>query len=248
MIIHPYSHDITASEIEDIKSLGFEIKGDIISCEDFVNRYFHNCDLLKLLRELNDILIPLCNTKIFKSVTLSNTYPPKIEINIQSEDCGDDERGLALSRVFTWENNELIVKHEFFVLPKSARNKGISKQVYRSCIQQYVNMGIQKIRIFAGLQEGGYIWAKTFFVAAHREEMAFILNVSRTKLTQRQFQAIERIYNNYYTKNPDGNAFPIKKWAELPFMESILKGSQWNGVIDLTNREQFTNFTKYVSG
>ncbi len=236
MNIHPYSHNITETEIEVIKTLGFEIRGEMGKCEDFVSRYFHNCDLLTLLRELNDILIPVCQTKIFKSVTFSRTIPPVIKIEFQSEDCGDDERGLILSRIFTWEEEQLVVIHDCFILPASARYKGVGKQVYRSCIQQYVNMGVKRILVNASLQDGGYMWAKYFFTATDQQDVAQILYKSKFTLTPKQYNAIERIYNNYYTKNPNGRAFPIQKWAELPFMETLLRGCQWKGVIDLTNR------------
>lgn len=247
MKIQPYSHDITASEIELIRSMGFEIKGEVGDCEDLVKRYFHNCDLLKLLHDLNEILEAVCVTRIFKSVTFSSEVPPRIKIEFQSEDCGDDETGLILSRIFTWENDQLVVIHECFVLPAAARYKGIGKQVYRSCVQQYINMGVEKIIVNASLQDGGYMWAKYFFTAVNQQDMAQILYKSRTKLTPKQYNAIERIYNNYYMKNPNGQSFPIRKWAELPFMEGILRGCQWKGVIDLTNSDQFTNFSTYVS-
>lgn len=112
--------------------------------------------------------------------------------------------------------------------------------------QQYLNLGIAKCYIYA-CRDGGLVWGRMHFAAVYQSEMKVILEIAKPKLTEKQFNAVERIYNNYYTKNPRGQEFPINKWAELPFMEKILRNSIWHGVLDLQNRQQLANFISYVS-
>lgn len=216
--------------------------------DDFVNKYFPNCDLFSLLQQINVLLAPYCKSQIEKSVHLSTGPPPSVEIFFATDDCHDEFTGLALLRTFTREANELVVKHDFFRLPLDCRGKGIAKKLFRVFIQQYVNMGIKKIKVFAALADGGYVWARNFFTADNKAEVEEILNKSRQQLNPEQFKFVKRIYDNYYIKDPGGKTFPIQKWAELPFMKDVLRGSEWEGTIDLSNSEQFSNFTKYVLG
>lgn len=248
MQISQYNHTVTPTEINAIKLIGFGITANIAESEDdFLNKYFPNCDLFSLLQQIDNLLTPYCKSQIEKSVHLSAGPPPKVGILFSTDDYHDELMGLVLLRTFTWAN-ELIVKHDFFRLPFDCRGKGIAKRLFRSFIQQYVNMGVKKIRVFAALADGGYVWAKNFFTADNKAEMEEILNKSRQHLNSEQFKFVERIYDNYYIKDPVGKAFPIQKWAELPFMKDVLRGSEWEGTIDLSNSEQFSNFTKYVLG
>lgn len=245
MNIKPETHFLTSAEIAEIESLGFQFLGISAFQENFINENFPNCNLFLLLKQINNIFSPLCNVPVTKLIYLNNSTP-EIKIQFFTDDYEDEIHGLAFSRIFCWKGEDLVVKHDYFRLPQSNRGKGIAKLIFRVCIQQYVNMNINKILVQACLKDGGYTWARNFFTANNQDEMKQILDNAQSKLTTFQFQAIEKIYRNYYSKNPAGIAFPIVKWAELPFMKEILRGSSWHGMIDLDNHEQFTNFISYV--
>jgi GNAT superfamily N-acetyltransferase len=246
MIPESKTHSLTSDEIEEIIALGFQFQGISTLHEDFINTNFPNFNLLLFSKLINNILSPLCHTAIYKFIHLNNLTPPEIHFEYYTDNYYDEVNGLALLRIFSWQNEKLIVTHDYFRLPESGRGKGIAKQVFRASLQQYVNMGVKKILVHAALKDGGYVWARNFFTATNQNEIRLILNDARKKLTLLQFKAVKRIYTNYYTKNPKGGAFPIVKWAELPFMKDILRGSSWHGLIDFDNQEQFSNFTSYV--
>jgi len=107
-------------------------------------------------------------------------------------------------------------------------------------------MGVDKIKVEAALDDGGYVWAKTLFAASVPEEVTAILTKASSEMHPAQFKFVKRIYDNYYGKHPDGRAFPMNKWAELPGMEQILRGSYWHGEIDLNNNELLAKFIDYV--
>ena len=107
-------------------------------------------------------------------------------------------------------------------------------------------MGVGQINVHAALTDGGYVWAKHFFTATKKDEVSQILEVAEKRLRGSQFSMVKRIFDNYYYKHPNGMDFPINKWAEIPFMKEILRGTSWHGSIDLNNTEQFNNFISYV--
>ena len=76
-------------------------------------------------------------------------------------------------------------------------------------------MNAKKITVHAGLSGGGYTWARHGFVAVDRREVELILAKGKQQLTSDQFAIAERIYMVYYSKNPDGRAFPMELWAAL---------------------------------
>ncbi|MBV7533131.1 hypothetical protein [Chitinophaga sp. sic0106] len=248
MTFEKYTHKIASAEIAALKLLGYRMEGLHAEEDRFINNNFPNCDLHRLLIQVNNLLNPLSDRHKRKGVIFESSIPPSLRLYYLADDFEDVNTGLAIARTFTWETGALVAKHDFFRLPRVHRGRGIAKQIFKDFLQQYINMGVKKICVYAALEDGGFIWAKNFFAAEIKEEVAEILNKAKAKLTQHQYLAIHKIYDNYYMKYPGGNAFPIHKWAELPFMESILRGSTWHGSIDLTNREQFAKFVLYVLG
>jgi hypothetical protein len=164
-----------------------------------------------------------------------------------SEDYQNDETGLALSRTFTKTSDEFIVEHNLFRIPVAARRKGIAKQLLGFSLQQYISSGVDKIRVNAGLENGGYVWVLTEFVATDKKEVKIILDGAEQSLTSQEFKFVKRIYDNYYNGNPNGRSFPIAKWADLSGMEEILTGSRWQGEIDLNNKEHLAKFKNHVA-
>lgn len=246
MQFHTYVHENTPTEITAIGLLGFNLHGAKGREHEYINTNFTNLDIYELLSRVDDLLTPFCKDTVEKSISFHDTTPPQIEIEFYTTNYADENEGLIVARTFTFEGSALVAKHDFFRLPKDYRNKGIAKKLFRLFIQQYLNMNVKRIEVNAGLVDGGLIWAKNFFTADNKDEVEEILTKAKNELPNPQFLAIRRIFDNYYSKNPSGTAFPIQKWAELPFMENILRGSSWKGSIDLTNSEQFSNFIAYV--
>ena len=77
--------------------------------------------------------------------------------------------------------------------------------------------------------------------------MEVILTAAKLGLTKDQFKPVKAVFDNYYTQNPGGKAFPINKWSNMPGMEKILRGADWHGEIDLSNKELLAKFKNYVS-
>lgn len=246
MLPLPETYVVKAADLKKLKSLGFAINSSETKPQKFINSNFRNFHLLRFAQEVDMIFQSLTTQNLTKEITLQSA-PRAIYFQYYSADYDDAITGLALSRVFRLAADGIEVEHEFFRLPQSSRGRGIAKKLFQVSVKEYVNMGAKRICVHASLQDGGYVWARNFFTATEKAEVMAILKHAETKLAVQQFTAVKRIYDNYYDKEPSGNAFPIVKWAALPFMKEILRGSDWHGVLDLTNAEQFGNFISYLN-
>jgi hypothetical protein len=242
----PYTHTVSRSEISLIRIMGFGIDSKVVQPEDFINNYFTNFDLLQLVKEINLSFSIISTASVMKNIQLNDGTSPEIIIEYYSDNYGSPDTGLAFSRTFTFKNGEINVTHDFFRLPGNFRRMGISRKILKASFQQYLNMGLSKILVYAALQDGGFVWAKHFFLATDKDEVDIILDKARLQLTPEQFYGVKRIYDNYYSKNPSGTEFPIHRWTEIESMEKVLKGSRWHGAVDLKNQQQFSNFSNYV--
>lgn len=240
-------HIITKKEITQVRMLGFEITSGTKSPEDFLNEYFRGLELLRFLQNIDQLLSPLVNTSIIKEFAYFESKPQMIMIQYYSEDHENEDIGVALSRTFIKNENELILEHDFFRLPLKSRKSGIGKQILSYSLQQCLLMHVDKIKVRAALENGGYVWAKAFFAATESIEVKKILDRAKRELKPGLFKAVKRIYDNYYLKNPNGRDFPMVKWSELPGMDVILSKSNWHGEIDLNNLELLTKFKNYVA-
>lgn len=247
MTIQHFSHIVTPAEIDDIKSLGYQMSGLNGNEAAFINQHFPNFDIRLLLKQIDDLFNPICEQATEKCILF---YPdtPSLQFYYVTDDYQDAELGLTFARKITLSSGEINIDNTFFRLPARARNKGIAKKVTAAALQQYLNMDARYIRVHASLTDGGFIWAKQHFTADLQEEMRIILDDAQSKLKPGEFEVAKRIYDNYYTKNIDGQSFPIVRWSGLPFMIPILRGSDWHGTIDLKNPLQLSNFMIYVYG
>jgi GNAT superfamily N-acetyltransferase len=242
-------HYVTPSEINEISDLGFviEINGGK-SADEFVNRDFKGFDLREFVQQIESKLQPVAEDVIRRKIILNEEVPPKLVISYMTSNILDADHRLLFKRTFTKEVDAVHVKHDFLALPEAARGKRLGRKILQICLQHYLEMGVSKINVHAALETGGYEWTKAGFRATEPSEMAKILNDARSALTAAQFTLVEKLYDNYYGKEPTGNAFPIIEWSGLPFMKSILKNNDWHGELDLTNSEDLFNFKEYANG
>jgi hypothetical protein len=241
MTLQSQKHILLHDDIANVESIGFDIENHTaIPPEDFLNEHFANFDIAGFLSEINGLLIPLCTFNSHKSVSLENP-PPELWLRFFAE-----KEDVVFVRKFFYENDILCVSHEYLILPVSSRGKGLARLIFRPSLQQYVNMGVGKIVVHAGLETGGYTWARNGFTANNKDEINLILEKAKNRLSDVQYNAVLRVYNNYYGANPGGTAFQIIKWAEMRFMKDVLLGADWQGTMDLSDSEQFSNFINYV--
>lgn len=194
---------------------------------------FPGFQLFDFLAAIDKLLAPLTNKKIVRELIYYDTLPPLLHFQLHSEDY-DSNEGIIIMRTFSRNMDQLVVEHDIFRLPASARHNGVGKEVLQISLEQYKLLGVNKIVVHAGLEDGGLIWAKVGFNAPNKAEVDNILEDARLELSDRQFLLVKRIYDNYYGNQPDGKAFPLVKWTKLDGM-------------DVLNTDDLTNLKNYVT-
>jgi len=96
-------------------------------------------------------------------------------------------------------------------------------------LQQYLHLSVDEILLEAALADGGYVWAKAFFMVTVPSEVKAILDEAEKCLTPGQFKFVKRVFDNYYSLDPEGKAFPMVKWSRLAGMDTILRKSRCHG-------------------
>lgn len=243
--MQPKKHIFTKADTLKVINLGYTIiKSSSLSFEKFLKTEFPNFNLVKLLEEVEAIFTPTTTLAISRTVYYQDT-PPKLRVLYENKYTKVSE-ALVFDREFFKSVKGIEINHSYCLIPLIHQNKGLVKTIFQASLQEYINMGAKRINVEAGLTVGGHIWAKHGFVAINPSEVQEILDDAKKRLKPAEFLAAKRIYGKYYTDNPGGKAFPMILWGKLDFMKNILKGSYWNGEVDLTNKEQLSNFKDYV--
>ncbi len=242
----PIPHLTTSAEIQQLRYMDVQINVDNEEAAMLINAKFANLDLLEWVKKIMELLEPISMPPLTIEIDFRFAPVPAILLHYYDKNADHPDYGLSFSRILINTNGQITVKHDYFTLPEPFRAKGIARAVTIAGLQQYSHMGVDKISIYAALANGGYTWARNGFVAVDRTEMKDILERANKMLDSTKFAAIKRIFDSYYNTNPAGEAFPIIKWAELPFMKQVLCGTMWHGEIDLKKQNQLLNFITYV--
>lgn len=238
-------HTFTKVDTIKVIYLGYVIKkSSSLALEKFLKTEFPNFNLVKFLEEVETVFTPTTKLEIERTIFYQDT-PPKLRLLFENKRTKVSD-ALIFDREFFKSAKGIEINHSYCVVPEVHQNKGLVKAIFQASLQEYVNMGAKKIHVHAGLSVGGHSWARHGFVAVNPADVKEILDDAQARLKPTEFNAVKRIYDKYYTDHPAGKAFPMILWAKLDFMKDILKGSDWVGEVDLTNKEQFSNFKDYV--
>jgi len=238
-------HSFTKADTIKVIDLGYTIKkSSTLSFEKFLKTEFPNFNLVKLLEKVEAVFTPTTKLAIERTIYYQDT-PPKLRMLYENKRTKVND-ALVFDREFFKTAKGIEINHSYCVIPLIHQNKGLVKIIFQASLQEYVNMGAKKINVHAGLTVGGHTWARHGFVAINPEDVKEILDDAQSRLKPTEFGVVKHIFDKYYADNPGGKAFPMVLWAKLDFMKDILKGSDWMGEVDLTNKEQFSNFKDYV--
>lgn len=151
--------------------------------------------------------------------------------------------GVELKRAFRIDDNGAkYVDHELFQLDRQLQGKGVSRQVFKALYEQYRVAGVERIELYANIDVGGYAWARYGFCVRDRNEAISAIRFSA--LTAKQEERIMGLIDGHF--NASSDPFPMHKIARLPYGKKALLGSDWEGVLDLTDTQQRRVFERYL--
>ncbi|MBO0947305.1 hypothetical protein [Fibrella forsythiae] len=137
-----------------------------------------------------------------------------------------------------------VVKHEYLSIPDSLQGGGLSKQLFKDLYAQYTNASIDLIKVQANITVGGYAWARYGFTFSYQPDRRMVNSMAQKNLRGKDLEA----FNKLWSRVKDEELFPMHLIAQQPFGKKLLLGTDWNGVMDLGNKEQRALFEDYLFG
>ena len=165
MEIIAYKYTFSDVDRWRIESLGYHIEGipPEEQLETFMPALFPNFDLAGVLGLVDRLFAPTTSLPVRRHIHYN--VPKKILHFIfeNTTDVLDDT--VAFDRVVFWLDGEIIIEHRYCIVSLPYQGKGLIKPIFQESLQQYVNLGVRKVRVHAGFAGGGYTWARHGFVA-----------------------------------------------------------------------------------
>ncbi|MDO7877262.1 hypothetical protein Q5H93_21130 [Hymenobacter sp. ASUV-10] len=157
-----------------------------------------------------------------------------------------------LERTLLIRNQIKVAVHDMFTLPERLQGQGKAKIILQGFYKQYLASGVQYIEVLAGKTIGGYAWALYGFEAIDPIKVAEIIELGRAHrdITYEQSALHFKIFTDFYAVNSATTPFPMRELATSPGGKALLKGRNWNGVLDLQNllkRELFETYLGLAS-
>lgn len=176
-------------------------------------------------------------TKILKDVGIDIPWSSKIKT--------DGKRlyidvGLYLTIERAFDESTKTMKHELFDIDKEYQGKGISKAIHRALIPLYEKLGVEKITVFAALENGGYTWARYGFRVS-KDEAKTLRSEARSHKAD-----IDKVVKDYFDAHPHATRFPMNILASKPWAKEALSGATWVGSINLKDKQEKDDFYNYV--
>lgn len=152
----------------------------------------------------------------------------------------------TLTRCFGKSGNKITVKHDIFSLPKHLQGRGISKEINKILLKEYLKSNISQIDLYANKDIGGYTWAKYGFVSTDKTVIESIINKGfrDKKITQTQKDSL---LLNIESDIKNLGCIVMNDIARQPYGKDLLLGTNWEGKLDLTDEKQLNHFIKYIN-
>jgi hypothetical protein len=179
-----------------------------------------------------------------------------VEAHVRGKLYNKDNEVIGLmQRTITNEAGELTVKHDLFQLNSSVQGAGLGKQALRDSVKLYESMGVEHVKVFANIDAGGYAWARYGYVPT-ATDWGYVSNRARAALQNVPDDLITSAQRlEILTILSDTDPKAIWRLADIrlpspipgrPLGRALLEGSDWNGILDLTDPEAMKRFRNYV--
>jgi hypothetical protein len=235
------------SVLSSIRALNIQVgKGSDSTIIRDINAQIPDGDFLQLAMDLDDV----AKNYDFKWSTASWNVSDGREdgtLLYMEYQATIDGEPLLLARRLSDKGGELRAYHELLGLPTRLQRLNISRAINSALLIQYKNLAVSTVELNAGLDAGGYVWAKAGFSATERGD------VDKTLLTAAEnhivdplvIEALKGEVERHYFKNPN-DPFPIWRWANRASLKDMLLASNWHGVLNLRNKQELSRFEEYL--
>lgn len=231
--------DIEPIKTQDLKglleSLGYSVSGT----EAEINSIMLGFDFQKFDSEFNKLaekhLLPENIRVTKKGIQYHNN-----QVTMYFADASN-MNNFYLVRKFYIENDVKIVKHDYLKLRDDVQGNGFTRELFKSLYEQYKNIGIQKIKVQANINVGGYAWARYGFAHQNRSDALNIFFRAKSLLTENEFSDFLTVFKKY-----ENDTKLMWELASRKFGKKVFLGSNWYGYIDFRKPEMVKLFEDYL--
>lgn len=248
------SHVFTAEEIKRFEEEGWDIREIYIQYKS--QEYERKNNLVESVYELkadalNKRLGGLDVSSYFSAI---ESACDSMGITITEKRLSDKQivikgNGFEMTRFISVEidgngRKHYIVNHSLFDLADDYQNHGLSKKIFAEHFKLYQKAGYDEVRLRANRTVGGYCWAKYGALCKKdgpggvREMVA--LQREKGLINDVQYVAINKVIDE------SGEFVQMQKIAFIDGAEKFLKGTNWDGFIDLKSEEQMEYIYSYL--
>ncbi|RWX00928.1 phage head morphogenesis protein [Flavobacterium cerinum] len=236
----PYQVDDKAQQ--RLKELGFSIVGND---QAFFNKNFKGFNI----EQLNEDMI---NATKGVNLEITNKFimfqSDKVVINFSNP-----SKGFTITRNLELDKKRKTIEHSLFTLDNKMQGKGISKELFKVWYNQYQNAGIEKVKVHANIDVGGYAWAKYGFAAS---DSYYVDRVAKKAdymaeegmISKTEHEHFTGVYKSFFKDNKEKEGFPMYDIARTGYGKKLLLGTDWYGEVDLKNNLQKDMFESYLFG
>lgn len=136
------------------------------------------------------------------------------------------------------------VNHGFFALDEGYQERGIGKEMLRSQVSTWQQIGLSGVKLFANVDVGGYAWAKYGFKPVSMDTFRTEVNLEFGKKAATLNARMQSTFNKLLASNDTQAAWAI---ADHPKGKEMLLGRSWHGALSFNDTKAMERFNAYVS-
>lgn len=192
------------------------------------------------------------------SASLKDSRLETLDFDMQLQEIGTGERAGTMSRFFEFDHPDgPSVHHSFFWLLHEFQDAGLAKRIFVNSLKLYEHLGVERITLTAGLEVGGYAWARYGFKPDSKKSLRELYdkvreNLGRLDISTRSRDLVSRLMRSDDPKTvwalSDLDMMVTDYWGErMKLGKALLLGTTWDGELDLKDEESRVRFQQYVS-
>jgi hypothetical protein len=113
---------------------------------------------------------------------------------------------------------------------------------------EYKNAGLEKIKVHANIDVGGYTWAKYGFSPNNSDDMRFIINKANRLFEEGTLTDKQYAHFNLVKENANDGIIDLNKIANADYGKSLLLKTDWSGEINLNDKKRVEIYENYLFG
>lgn len=212
----------------------------------FIDNPIYNVELDKIADTFDSILKDYGLQSINKVLYIYEPEPsmPKGGVGLSFVFSGG-----KIKRLFYESNGVKVVEHSFFDIADDLQGRGFSKRVTQIFYEEYKKADIDKIKLHANIDVGGYAWARYGYSYTEGKDWLIHMLTSEGEARNVPFKQAVSIVEDYYKNgNLPKDPFPMNLLTGYDWSKDLLLHSAWNGELNMHDILQTKVFESYIYG